>query len=265
MSVDDLIKIKTALWEDEGVLDFDEILYFSYILLNKFTFIAYDLQFRFPYVLMDEYQDTNPIQNKILNILCNKKITIGVVGDIAQSIYGFINSTYREFKDFEPTVKEFKTYVIDGNRRSNKNIIHFLNYIRQADQTLKQQQCIFNNGNEKVKFVLCKKDNIDILKELKMPEIRVLCRRWADAFEYITNIENDQRILLKQIHDFYRYQVDTDLTKEFDVSKIDWIKNVKIVISIYKAINIGNFAGILNELSKIFDIDLLKLNKRRNE
>ena len=264
MSVDDLIKIKTALWEDEGVLDFDEILYFSYILLNKFTFIAYDLQFRFPYVLMDEYQDTNPIQNKILNILCNKKITIGVVGDIAQSIYGFINSTYREFKDFEPTVKEFKTYVIDGNRRSNKNIIHFLNYIRQADQTLKQQQCIFNNGNEKVKFVLCKKDNIDILKELKMPEIRVLCRRWADAFEYITNIENDQRILLKQIHDFYRYQVDTDLTKEFDVSKIDWIKNVKIVISIYKAINIGNFAGILNELSKIFDIDLLKLNKRTN-
>ena len=97
-----------------------------------------------------------------------------------------------------------------------------------------------------------------------MPEIRVLCRRWADAFEYITNIENDQRILLKQIHDFYRYQVDTDLTKEFDVSKIDWIKNVKIVISIYKAINIGNFAGILNELSKIFDIDLLKLNKRTN-
>lgn len=259
---EDLLKIKTALWEEEGVLDFDEILYFSYILLKKFNFITYDIQFRFPYILMDEYQDTNPIQNKILNILCNEKVTVGVVGDIAQSIYGFINSTYREFEEFHSNVKEFKTFVIDGNRRSNKNIVHFLNYVRQNDSTLNTQQCILNNNSSKVKFVLCNKENVDILKMLGVPDIRVLCRRWSDAFEYITNIEDEQRYYLKQVHDFYRYVIDRDLTKDFDNSNINWINNIKIIISIYKAIKLGNFAGILKELEKIFIIDILKIDKK---
>lgn len=262
INTDDLLKIKTALWEEEGVLDFDEILYFSYILLKKFNFITYDIQFRFPYILMDEYQDTNPIQNKILNILCNEKVTVGVVGDIAQSIYGFINSTYREFEEFHPNVKEFKTFVIDGNRRSNKNIVHFLNYVRQNDLTLNTQQCILNNSSSKVKFVLCDKENVDILKMLRVPDIRVLCRRWTDAFEYITNIEEEQRYYLKQVHDFYRYVIDRDLTKDFDNSNINWINNIKIIISTYKAIKLGNFAGILKELEKIFIIDILKIDKK---
>lgn len=259
---EDLIRIKTAIWETEGVLDFDEILYFSYILLKKYKFISYDVQYKFPYILMDEYQDTNPIQNKILELLSNKKITIGVVGDIAQSIYGFINSTYKEFDNFHPNVKNFKTFIIDGNRRSNKNIIHFLNYIRSHDKTLNEQQCLINNNQEKVKFVLCAKDDVDILNILNVKDIRVLCRRWSDAFNYITNIESDQRILLKKVHDYYRYTIETDLTNEFNSSNINWIANVKIIVSIYNSIHLGNFGGVLSQLDKIFDIDMLKSEKR---
>lgn len=257
-----LLKLKTALWEEEGVLDFDEILYFSYILLNKYDFISYDIQYLFPYILMDEYQDTNPIQNKILELLCDKKITIGVVGDIAQSIYGFINSTYREFEHFKPTVKDFKTFVIDGNRRSNQNIIHFLNYIRSADKKLDEQKCLVNQNASKVKFVLCEYEDVDILDKLNNDNIRVLCRRWADAFEYITNIEDEQRKALKQVHDYYRYIVDMDLTKEFNSSNIDWINNVKTIISIYNAIKLGNFGGIINQIKQIFDVDILKNSRR---
>lgn len=259
---EDLLKLKTALWEEEGVLDFDEILYFSYILLNKYDFISYDIQYLFPYILMDEYQDTNPIQNKILELLCDKKITIGVVGDIAQSIYGFINSTYREFEYFKPTVKDFKTFVIDGNRRSNQNIIHFLNYIRSADKKLDEQKCLVNQNASKVKFVLCEYEDVDILDNLNNDNIRVLCRRWADAFEYITNIEDEQRKALKQVHDYYRYIVDMDLTKEFNSSNIDWINNVKTIISIYNAIKLGNFGGIINQIKQIFDVDILKNSRR---
>ena len=259
---EDLLKLKTALWEEEGVLDFDEILYFSYILLNKYDFISYDIQYLFPYILMDEYQDTNPIQNKILELLCDKKITIGVVGDIAQSIYGFINSTYREFEHFKPTVKDFKTFVIDGNRRSNQNIVHFLNYIRSADKKLDEQKCLVNQNASKVKFVLCEYEDVDILDKLNNDNIRVLCRRWADAFEYITNIEDEQRKALKQVHDYYRYIVDMDLTKEFNSSNIDWINNVKTIISIYNAIKLGNFGGIINQIKQIFDVDILKNSRR---
>lgn len=259
---DDLIKIKTAIWEKDGVLDFDEILYFSYILLKNYKFIGYDIQYKFPYILMDEYQDTNPIQNKILELLSDKKVTIGVVGDIAQSIYGFINSTYKEFDNFSPKVKDFKEFVIDGNRRSNKNIIHFLNYIRREDKKLKEQQCLVNPNKEKVKFILSKKDNIDILKILNLKDIKVLCRRWSDAFEYITNIEDDQRVLLKNVHNYYRYVIDIDLTKEFDNSNINWINNVKTIISIYNSIKLGNFGGVLAQLEKIFDIKMLNNLKR---
>lgn len=258
----DLIKIKTALWEQEGVLDFDEILYFSYILLSKYNFISYDIQYLFPYIFMDEYQDTNPIQNKILELLCNKKITIGVVGDIAQSIYGFINSTYREFEHFRPSVKNFKTFVIDGNRRSNQNIIHFLNYIRSADKKLDEQKCLVNHNTSKVKFVLCEYEDVDILAKLNNDNIRVLCRRWADAFEYITNIEEEQRYSLKQVHDYYRYVVDMDLTKEFNNSNIDWINNVKSIISIYNSVKLGNFGGIINQIKQIFDVDIVKNSQR---
>lgn len=259
---DDLIKIKTAIWEKDGVLDFDEILYFSYILLKNYKFIGYDIQYKFPYILMDEYQDTNPIQNKILELLSDKKVTIGVVGDIAQSIYGFINSTYKEFNNFSPKVKDFKEFVIDGNRRSNNNIVHFLNYIRKEDKKLNEQQCLVNSNKEKVKFVLSKKDNIDLLKLLNLKDIKVLCRRWADAFGYITNVEDNQRSLLKHVHDYYRYVIDIDLTKEFDSSNINWINNVKTIISIYNSINLGNFGGVLIQVAKIFDIKMLNNQKR---
>ncbi|MBQ7797532.1 MAG: ATP-dependent helicase [Clostridia bacterium] len=261
---DDLLKLKTALWEEEGVLDFDEILYFSYILLNKYDFISYDIHYLFPYILMDEYQDTNPIQNKILELLCNKKITIGVVGDIAQSIYGFINSTYREFEHFKPTVKDFKTFVIDGNRRSNQNIVHFLNYIRSADKKLNEQKCLVNQNDSKVKLLLCEREDVDVLARLNIENIRVLCRRWTDAFEYITNIKDEQRKALKQVHNYYRYSIDIDLTREFNSANIDWINNVKIIISIYNAIKLGNFGGILNQIKQIFDVNILNNNQRVN-
>ena len=252
---DDLLKLKTALWEEEGVLDFDEILYFSYILLNKYDFISYDIHYLFPYILMDEYQDTNPIQNKI---------TIGVVGDIAQSIYGFINSTYREFEHFKPTVKDFKTFVIDGNRRSNQNIVHFLNYIRSADKKLNEQKCLVNQNDSKVKLLLCEREDVDVLARLNIENIRVLCRRWTDAFEYITNIKDEQRKALKQVHNYYRYSIDIDLTREFNSANIDWINNVKIIISIYNAIKLGNFGGILNQIKQIFDVNILNNNQRVN-
>lgn len=261
MPADDLLKIKTALWQEEGVLDFDEILYFSYVLLKKYNFISYGINYIFPYILMDEYQDTNPIQNKILELLCSDKVTIGVVGDVAQSIYGFINSTYKEFQNFNPVVKDFKVFVIDGNRRSNQNIIHFLNYMRIKDPDLNDQKCLINNNSSKVKLVLCEDETIDILKKLRIPEIKVLCRRWSDAFGYITEIGEEQRVFLKKVHDFYRYTIDIDLTKEFETANINWINNVRFIVSIRNAIKLGNFAGIVTEMRNVFDVELLKNKK----
>ena len=254
---EEALMIKKAIWQSEGVLDFDEILYFSYVLLKKYRFIAYDIQYHFPYILIDEYQDTNPIQNEMIKILIeNKNVSIGVVGDIAQSIYGFQGAKYQEFKYFSTSSKPCKKYIIDGNRRSNKNIINFLNYVRQSDQDLSEQTCIKNiNNNSKVKFVISGRQNIDVISSIDKNAV-VLCRRWADAFKYLTNLSYDQNKYLSKLHNYYRYVLDRDLIKDFENDNINWISQIRLVVKIKEAVESGDFASIVHEMNKLFKLNL---------
>ncbi len=266
LSDEEALKLKTAIWKEEGVLDFDEILYFSYVLLKNFKFISYDIQYHFPYILIDEYQDTNPIQNEMIKIISsNKNVSIGVVGDVAQSIYGFQGAVYKEFKEFDTSIKHCKKFVIDGNRRSNKNIVNFLNYVRKTDDDLNEQQCITNIHNEsKVKFVTTENDDIDVLSTIGEDTI-VLCRRWADAFKYVSSISLIQNSCLKKIHNYYRYILDRDLIKDFENDNINWISQIRLIVKIKEAVEKGDFARIVYEASKLFKIELFdKTAKRHN-
>lgn len=257
ISEDEALMIKKTIWQAEGVLDFDEILYFSYVLLKKYKFIAYDVQYHFPYILMDEYQDTNPIQNEMIKtIISNRNVSIGVVGDVAQSIYGFQGAKYQEFKYFNTNNKPCKTYVIDGNRRSNKHIINFLNYVRQSDQDLVEQVCIKNtNNNEKVKFVISDKENLDVITSINKDAI-ILCRRWADAFKYLTNVTKTQNYFLTKIHNYYRYVLDRDLIKDFENDNINWISQIRLIVKLKEAVDNGDFASIVYEMNKLFKLNL---------
>lgn len=257
ISETDALKIKTAIWQEEGVLDFDEILYFSYVLLKQYKFIPYSIRFTFPYILIDEYQDTNPMQNAMIKIISeNKNVSVGVVGDIAQSIYGFQGATYKEFLNYSSDVKEFREYIIDGNRRSNINIVNFLNYVRQNDKKLTRQKNIKNTENmEKVHFVLCKGD-IDILSKLNHSDPIVLCRRWQDVFTYIQNVGPDQKLCLKKIHSFYNFVLERDLTKDFEENRINWINQIKMIVNVKEAIIKRDLYKIIQELSNIFKLDL---------
>ena len=262
----DALKLKCAIWEKEGVLDFDEILYFSYVLLKEFKFIRYDIQFHFPYLLMDEYQDTNPIQNEMIKLISdNKNVSIGVVGDIAQSIYGFQGATYLEFKNFEPKTKQFKEFVIAGNRRSNTNIVSFLNYVRKADDKLNYQECIKNtSNNNKVIFVISDEQNIDVTNKIDKNAV-VLCRRWMDAFRYISEISEEQNIYLTNLHNFYRYRIDRDLIKDFESDSINWISQVRMIVKLKEAVQNKDFNRIIFEMSKLFTLDLFDKEVKKHK
>ena len=256
LSDEQALKLKGAIWQKEGVLDFDEILYFSYALLKTFRFISYDIAYTFPYMLIDEYQDTMPIQDEMIKLISSfPHVSIGVVGDIAQSIYGFQGASYHVFDGFKPALKNFKEFVIDGNRRSNQNIVNFLNYVRQSDTKLNQQKCLCNNNTNTIKFVLYKSYGGDILSRISSDCI-VLCRRWADAFLYINDIGEEQREILQKLHNYYRYVLDRDMTKDFENNNVNWISQIKLIVNIKEAIQSGDFASILFELSKIFEISL---------
>ena len=118
---------KRWLWSG-GYISFDDILYFSYILLSRYPNIYKLIKAKYPYIFVDEFQDTIPFVVDFLTQLGNEGVIVGVVGDKAQSIYGFIGATVQQFDNF--SVPKMQEYEIRGNKRSTKQIIDLLNVIR---------------------------------------------------------------------------------------------------------------------------------------
>lgn len=122
---------KKLAWA-KGYMHYDDVLYFSYKLIQKYPFIAQTLAKQFPYVFVDEFQDTNPIQAKIIKQLGENGSIVGVIGDYAQSIYGFLGADPRQFVSFN--LEGLRDYTISDNRRSCNEIIDLLNIIRTEFQ-----------------------------------------------------------------------------------------------------------------------------------
>src|SRR5690606_37044257 len=84
----DLISYKKIFWRNRR-LHHDDVLFFGYQLLIRHPFILKVLRAKFPYFVIDEFQDTNPIQTAIIKLLAEKETVVGVIGDKAQSIFSF--------------------------------------------------------------------------------------------------------------------------------------------------------------------------------
>ena len=89
--------IKKYVWSIACKLSHDEILYFGYRILMENSTVLYALRVKFPYIFVDEFQDTNPIQTLIIKKIGEKHSIVGVIGDIAQSIYSFQGAKPSEF------------------------------------------------------------------------------------------------------------------------------------------------------------------------
>jgi len=124
----DLLSYKKLYWQ-EGKIDHDDVLYFSYQLIARFPFILKVLRAKFPYFFIDEFQDTNPIQAKLISLLAEKETIVGVIGDPAQSIYSFQGANIEDFLQFK--IDNLNEYTIIENRRSSNQIIDLLNKIRK--------------------------------------------------------------------------------------------------------------------------------------
>jgi DNA helicase-2/ATP-dependent DNA helicase PcrA len=103
------------MWE-KGLLHHDDVLFFSFQIINKFPFVINILNAKFPYLFIDEFQDSNPIQVEIFKKLGLGESKIGVIGDIAQSIYSFQGADYTQFQNF--SFQNMNEYILNENRRS---------------------------------------------------------------------------------------------------------------------------------------------------
>lgn len=256
--------IKKYLWSVQGVLDFDEILYFSFKLLKKYFFIKYDLRYKFPFVFVDEQQDTNPIQYEIIKLIFDfNDTTVGFVGDLAQSIYSFQGADYTMLDSATFESKEQLEYVIEGNKRSTENIINFCNYIRKKDDKLSKQKCKLNfDSNNKVKIVVLTHDDssaIDFVDE----DTVVLCRRFIDLIQYINMSDIEQKQAITDLYRKYTYTFNRDLVNDFIDENYEWIRVIKFICKMNSGIKNNNFPLMLNELKKY--LNLRYLLKGNNE
>ncbi|WP_434353940.1 ATP-dependent helicase [Psychrobacter sp. HD31] len=122
-----LLEYKQEYWK-QGKVSHDDLLFFSFHLLKQYPFLSDVLLAKFPYLVIDEFQDSNPIQVEIFRTLASAGIHTGVIGDPCQSIYEFQGASYTQFESF--TLPNIKEYTLTQNRRSSNEIIELLNSIR---------------------------------------------------------------------------------------------------------------------------------------
>ncbi len=118
-----------------GAMDFDDLLLKTNELLNRFPDVLAKYQDRFRYILVDEYQDTNHSQYLIVRALSDRFQNICVVGDDAQSIYAFRGANINNILNFQKDYDNVKTYRLEQNYRSTKNIVEAANSIIEKNKT----------------------------------------------------------------------------------------------------------------------------------
>jgi DNA helicase II / ATP-dependent DNA helicase PcrA len=112
-----------------GAMDFDDLLGVTVELLRKEPEVLEHYQRRFGNVLVDEYQDTNPVQNDLVMLLGEEHRNVCVVGDLDQSIYAFRGADMRNLLEFETTFPDATVVVLEQNYRSTQTILDAANAV----------------------------------------------------------------------------------------------------------------------------------------
>ncbi len=137
-----------------GVMDFDDILLYTYILLRGNPEAAASISSRFEHILVDEYQDTNMAQYKILQSLAAGHHNLCVVGDDSQSIYGFRGAEIQNILSFSHDFPEAKVFRLERNYRSTQTIVNAANTVIARNEGRIPKNCVSMGENgEKLHLV----------------------------------------------------------------------------------------------------------------
>lgn len=162
-----------------NALDFDDLIGLCVRLFQKHPGILEKYQELFRYILIDEYQDTNHAQYVWVNLLAKKYRNIAVVGDDAQSIYGWRKADIRNILDFEEDYPDAKVVYLEQNYRSTQTILNAANHL------------IKNNPSQKQKNLWTENDDGEqiIVKEAS--------NTYEESEYVIQNIKNNSTILYR--------------------------------------------------------------------
>lgn len=268
---DHIVPLKQYVWSVVRKLTHNEILYFGYRILENNPTALYALRVKFPFVFVDEFQDTNPLQTLLVKLIGQKSTKIIVVGDIAQSIYSFQGAKPSDFNDFCIDTENDISYSINGNRRSTENVVSFCNFLRQSDKTITQNSIKLYDNEETKKEIEAKKIHFIIGRSLESKRIIgdvikdggvVLTRVWAAAFDYIQNIDEGQAGLLESIYNSY-FNTPIQLRDEIaEHNNVKWVRAFRFIFNLWKSFEKGSLIDMISALRIYLDIDAKKITPK---
>lgn len=186
-----------------NALDFDDLLLQTFILLKTHKEVAEYYQDKFKYIHIDEFQDTNQVQYDIARILAEKWQNIMVVGDHDQCIYGWRGANIENILNFQKDYPSVKTFKLQQNYRSTKNIIQTANTIicnnkNRIERTLWTENVegdevvtwTARNGKEEAEFVVRKIVDFVRNKGYSCKDIAILMRLNAISFDFESMLNN---------------------------------------------------------------------------
>ena len=139
-----------------NALDFDDLLLYVVELFTQCPEVLEKYRRKFTYVLVDEYQDTNTVQYRIVRLLCEKSGNICVVGDDDQSIYGWRGADIRNILEFEKDFPGAKVVRLEQNYRSTKQILDKANLVIKNNEGRKDKTLWTDKrSGEPVELVIC--------------------------------------------------------------------------------------------------------------
>nr|BDD44498.1 ATP-dependent DNA helicase PcrA [Desulfobacteraceae bacterium] len=185
----DVFELYDELKDVRMLLDFDDLLIQSYTLLKENQDIRDRYKEMFSSILVDEYQDTNPVQLEILKLLIKEDSSLFVVGDDHQSIYGFAGASVGNILNFKDMFPLSEQFILDLNFRSTKKIVqacanlsrHFKRQIKKdfrTNNTEGEDVIVLESSNENTEALSVVNEITDLVERrgYKHNEIAVLYR-----------------------------------------------------------------------------------------
>lgn len=140
---------------ESNAMDFSDILLNTYKLLQK-PEILEKVQNKYKYIMIDEYQDTNNLQYKIIDLIARKSSNLCVVGDENQSIYGFRGANILNILNFETNYNNAKIIKLEENYRSTTTILDAANELIKNNKSSKDKKLWTQNGKgDLIKVLAC--------------------------------------------------------------------------------------------------------------
>ena len=151
---------------ENNLVDFDDLLALTYKLLDTFPDLAKETSEKYRYIMIDEYQDTNELQLRLLQKLCLEHNNICVVGDDDQSIYGWRGAHIRNILEFDKDFPGVNVIKLENNYRSSEQILEVANALIEHNRGRHGKKLIATKGSGADVITLSSEDENEEAKKI---------------------------------------------------------------------------------------------------